>query len=190
MTAQLLKELTGLLDTGDLTCELSDHGVGKALVSQWPVQLGAEAFVGVARTVDAGEGDVPSVKTTASQLASGEVLVVGATAAAGAVLGGNLASIVVKSGAAGVIVDGWLRDIPQLRQLDLTARARGAVPNRGTADGSGVMGAPVSIDGVTVVSGDVVVADGSGVVVIPAANASALEEFVQQARFPSRSEEN
>lgn len=189
MNEQALKELAGLLDTGDLTCELSDHGVGKALVSQWPLQLGSEAFLGVARTVDAGQGDVPSVRATAALLERGEVLVVGANAARGAVLGGNLANTVVERGAAGVIVDGWLRDVPQLCQLGLTARARGGVPNRGLADGSGAVGAPVEIDGVEVTSGDVVVVDGSGVVIVPAARASDLERFLEQARTASRSEE-
>ncbi len=189
MSRQALQELYLLLGTGDLTCELSDHGVGKALVSQWPIQLGTEAFVGVARTVDAGQGDVPSVKATASQLAKGEVLIVNATSAPGAVFGGNLATIATERGAVGVVVDGLVRDVPQIRQLGLTVRARGAVPNRSVADGSGVVGAQVHIDGVAVVSGDIVVADGSGIVVIPATHKSELEQFIVQARSTSRGEE-
>lgn len=188
MSESVLNGLRGLLDTGDLTCELSDHGLGNPLVSNWFVRLGEEAFVGTARVVDAAEGDVPSVRSAASRAARGDVLVVSAGKAPGAVFGGNLGAIATERGLVGVVVDGWIRDLPQLRQTGLALRARGAVPNRSVADGSGTVGGSVVIDGVEVSDGDIVVADGSGIVVVPSDRVPTVMQFVRQAGDQERKE--
>ncbi|MFH5824629.1 RraA family protein [Georgenia sp. AZ-5] len=83
--------------------------------------------------------------------------------------GGNLSLAAAQRGVEGVIVDGACRDLDESRDLDLPVFARGAVPI--TARGRVVeqdWNIPVTISGVEVHPGDYVIADGSGVVFIPA----------------------
>ncbi len=93
--------------------------------------------------------------------------------------GGTLAAASVAAGVAGVVVDGAFRDRDECDQLGLPVYARAAVPV--TARGRIVereWGVPVTVCGVEVRPGDYVVADGSGVVFVPAASA---QEVVRRA---------
>jgi 4-hydroxy-4-methyl-2-oxoglutarate aldolase len=82
---------------------------------------------------------------------------------------GGLLSLAAKvRGVAGVIVDGAVRDVDDARSVGPPLLARRATPL--TARGRVVEGAfnvPVEVGGVVVAPGDLVVADGSGVVVVP-----------------------
>lgn len=103
----------------------------------------------------------------------GDVIVVaagGRTDAAG--WGGVLSFAAVTRGVAGVIVDGACRDVDEALALDFPAYGRAGVSR--TARGRLVEVAwnrPVEIAGVAVAPGDSVLADGSGVVFLPAARA-------------------
>lgn len=75
----------------------------------------------------------------------------------------------------GVVVDGACRDIDESTELALPVYARATVPV--TARGRIVEKSwkqPIKIDGVTVAPGDLVVADGSGVVFVAAGQAEAV----------------
>lgn len=105
--------------------------------------------------------------------AAGDIIVVaagGRTDAPG--WGGILSLAAVTRGVAGVIVDGSCRDVDEARDLALPVYARACVPR--TARGRLVetrWNEPVRVGDVTVAPGDLVVADGSGVVFIAAARA-------------------
>ena len=105
---------------------------------------------------------------------AGDVLVM---AAGGQVesglFGGLLANACRASGVQGAIVDGGIRDVAELDGLGFPTYASGVCP----ADSYGrqeVVGIDVSVKlgGVDVVSGDVLIADVDGIVVIPSAHAS------------------
>jgi 4-hydroxy-4-methyl-2-oxoglutarate aldolase len=75
----------------------------------------------------------------------------------------------------GVVVDGACRDIDESTELALPVYARATVPV--TARGRIVeksWNEPIKVDGVTVAPGDLVVADGSGVVFVAAGQAEAV----------------
>ncbi len=81
----------------------------------------------------------------------------------------------------GVVVDGACRDVDESRALDFPVFARAAVPL--TARGRAVeesFNEPVQIGGITVQPGDLVIADGSGVVFVPAAHAEAVVRTAEQ----------
>ncbi|WP_103380500.1 RraA family protein [Pseudonocardia dioxanivorans] len=83
--------------------------------------------------------------------------------------GGLLARAAVYRGLGGVVVDGACRDVDEIRELGLPVSASHVVPF--TARGRFVedaVGEPVTIGGVAVEEGDFVLADGSGVVFVPA----------------------
>ena len=67
----------------------------------------------------------------------------------------------------GLVVDGAVRDIDGIAEAGLPTFARGTHPATGSNTGPGAINVPVQCGGVTVRPGDVVHADGSGVVVVP-----------------------
>lgn len=104
----------------------------------------------------------------------GDVIVVaagGRTDAAG--WGGILSLAAVTRGLGGVIVDGACRDVDEARDLALPVYAKGCTPltARGRLAETG-WDVPVQLGTVTVTPGDLVIADASGVVFVPAARAA------------------
>lgn len=83
--------------------------------------------------------------------------------------GGVLAAAAKRKGVRGIIVDGPARDIDEYAELDLTVYSRSVTPRtaRGRIHESSVNVA-VEIGDVNVDAGDLVIADGTGVVFIPA----------------------
>jgi 4-hydroxy-4-methyl-2-oxoglutarate aldolase len=79
-------------------------------------------------------------------------------------------------GAAGVVVDGYVRDVRQLRELGFPVFCRGHSPldTQGRAEVAAI-GEPVTCGGVPVEAGDYVVGDEDGVVIVPG---SALESVL------------
>lgn len=112
----------------------------------------------------------------------GKVIVVahaGRTAMAG--WGGILSRGASRNNVEGVIIDGACRDLDESREFGLTVYARTAVPL--TARGRVVersWNEPVTVAGVAVKPGDLVIADASGVVFIPAAQASEIIEVAEK----------
>jgi 4-hydroxy-4-methyl-2-oxoglutarate aldolase len=95
----------------------------------------------------------------------------GAEGAAG--LGGVGATIAAGAGVAGMVVDGPVRDASSLRALGLPVWSRGRTPvsRRGRAS-TIEHGGVVSLAGLPVHPGDLVVADSTGVCVVPADRAT------------------
>jgi regulator of RNase E activity RraA len=81
-------------------------------------------------------------------------------------------------GGAGVVVDGCIRDWPNARALDLGLWIRGLTPNFHTQTGlmPFAVNVPVACGGVTVLPGDIVVADDDGAVCVPAGLAAEVIE--------------
>jgi 4-hydroxy-4-methyl-2-oxoglutarate aldolase len=89
--------------------------------------------------------------------------------------GGLLSRGAVKKGVAAVIVDGACRDLDESLEFGLPIYARAAVPvtARGrVAEHS--FNEPITVGGVAISPGDLVLADGSGVVFIPYGRADAV----------------
>jgi regulator of RNase E activity RraA len=108
--------------------------------------------------------------------APGSVLVVdmmGVTL--GGALGDVLVARLVARGVAGVVADGAMRDIDAVRSLGLPVFCAGKVANPSACALLAVeTGGPIGCGGVLTYPGDVVVADGDGVVVIPRHMADAV----------------
>jgi regulator of RNase E activity RraA len=98
--------------------------------------------------------------------------------------GDLLAEAMRARGCAGVVVDGGVRDVEYLRQMDLPIRARYFTPAQ--AIGRWKVTAhqvPVQVRGalqewVTVNPGDIVVADQDGVVIVPAADVASVTDQI------------
>ena len=85
-----------------------------------------------------------------------------------ACIGGGVAVAIKTTGCAGVVVDGPCTDFPEIEQYDLPLWCRGASPITTRLYGvGGSFNVPICCGGAVVMPGDVVVADFSGVVVMP-----------------------
>lgn len=158
------------------TCTLSDAlesvGVPGALATPRRITTNARV-AGVALTVQLAPWDgVTSshhLGTKAIEAASDQtVIVVAGGSSECACWGGLLASAAAAKGVRGVVADGYVRDVDEAAALGFPMFAAGTTPVTARGRLKEVSwGQPVSIDGVTVSSGDFVLADGSGVVVMP-----------------------
>lgn len=134
------------------------------------------------RLVPAGQapkssGPVRHLGTTAIERAQpGEVIVVEQRTGIDAGCWGGILSLGAKvKGIAGVVADGPVRDIDEARAYELPVYCRSLTARtaRSRVEEASV-NEPVCIGGVTVHPGDLVIADGSGVVFIPADRAEAV----------------
>jgi len=88
-------------------------------------------------------------------------------------MGGLMGTAMAARGYAGAVVDGGVRDVPQLKRVQFPVYALGPVPSTSVGHYR-FAGADISIvcDGVKVDPGDIIVADQDGVVVVPKAHAA------------------
>jgi 4-hydroxy-4-methyl-2-oxoglutarate aldolase len=132
--------------------------------------LNAPAFVGSALTVASPPSDNLVPYAAISLAKPGDVLVVAAeNCESVAVVGDIMVGMARNAGIVAVVTDGMVRDIDGLEQVGLPVYARGLTPNSPFKNGPGRIGFPVSIGGVVIDSGDIVVGDRNGVVVVPRA---------------------
>lgn len=125
-------------------------------------------FCGVALTCHAGPADNLAVFATLSILTPGDVLMASADGYRRTAVTGDLLLGMAKNlGAAGFVTDGCARDIPGIRAVGVPCFCAGVTPNSPARNGPGTVGLPIVLDGVHVETGDVVVGDVDGVVIVP-----------------------
>ncbi|MEU6379156.1 RraA family protein [Streptomyces sp. NPDC046909] len=175
----LLKQFRGhsVANLGDALDRLNivDGGIA-------PIWSGARA-VGTALPVLTVAGDNKAVIAALEHIRPGDILVINAFGYDGrAIIGDNLAQRFAVHGAAGAVVDGYVRDAAIIERLGVPVFARGLTPAGPFKNGPGTIGEAVAIGGVVVNPGDIVAADGDGVIVIPPHRAeealAAVEEIV------------
>lgn len=126
---------------------------------------GVERFAGPVSTVKCYE-DNTAVKAAVESAGHGRVLVVdGGGSLRRALLGGNLAAAAARNGWAGLLIDGCVRDLAELRSVSIGILARAHVPLPTDRKGQGQTEVVVQIAGVSVRPGDWLYADADGVVV-------------------------
>lgn len=81
---------------------------------------------------------------------------------------GELATLsCINKGVVGVVIDGAVRDVEDIRKINFPVFATSIVPNAGEPKGFGEINAQIQCGGQTVNPGDFIVGDDNGVVVIP-----------------------
>jgi 3-hexulose-6-phosphate synthase/6-phospho-3-hexuloisomerase len=124
-------------------------------------------MVGPAITVRAYPGDWSKPVEAIDLAKEGDVLVIDATGCGPALWGELATHSAIQVKAAGVVIDGAIRDTPDIRQLGFPAFSRLAMPNAGEPKGFGEINVPVMVGGLKVFPGDWIVGDDDGVMVIP-----------------------
>lgn len=168
----------------------ADGAAGQGALPYWIRALSPDATVaGPALVVTLARDDNTPMRAVPGAVTSaGTILVVaGASESRTAVLGDIVAADLIAAGIAGVVTDGLIRDSHAVAALGLPVWARGVTPAASRKDGSGSVGGRVTLAGVVVDDGDIVVADADGVVVWPAGR---YDEFLAAADAKRRQDES
>ena len=133
-----------------------------------PIDPNRASFAGSAVTCLCAPGDNLAIVAALAILEHGDAIVAATDSHATlAVVGRRITGMARNRGAVAVITDGLVRDTPGILQNGVPVFCRGVTPNSATASGPGTVGTPIVVGGVAVESGDIVVGDADGVVVIP-----------------------
>ena len=148
---------------------VADAMINDGVFDQGIRALSGEAHVaGPALTVGCGPADILALKAAISFVDAGDVLVSTTNGFTGAATMGDLiAGRLKNAGAVGFVTDGAVRDAVGIIETGLAVWCQGRTPASPFSNGPGTLGLPISIGGHTVETGDMVVADGDGVVVVP-----------------------
>ncbi len=169
--------LAGLKDIPTATIANALDDVGKLINSSIairPINPNMR-LIGRALTVDveAGEpGDFTSedfrVGAMLDAAQTGDVLVVSAKGAKASIWGGMASLAATVKGIAGLVVDGSVRDVDEINACGFNVFSRHVIPTTGrTRLNVKSIGNEISVDGVIVNCGDVIIGDSTGLVVVP-----------------------
>ena len=132
-------------------------------------------FAGPALTVEVRPGDNLMIHAAMAIAKPGDVIVVdGKGDLSSALMGEIMCQQCAAIGVAAVVIDGAVRDGEAIRALGMPMYAAGLNPNGPTKFVPGRLNHPISIGGVTVNPGDLLVGDGDGVTVIEREKAAAM----------------
>ena len=124
-------------------------------------------MVGRAVTVRTYPGDWAKPVEAIDVAEPGDVIVIDAGGVEPAVWGELATWSCLRKGIKGVVIEGAIRDVPEVEKLKFPAFARLTTPNAGEPKGFGEIGVPIVVGGQRIFPGDWLVGDDDGVVVIP-----------------------
>ncbi|MFP3317990.1 MAG: 3-hexulose-6-phosphate synthase [Thermoplasmata archaeon] len=138
-----------------------------AIHGLFPIISKGKKMVGKALTVRAMDGDWSKPVEAIDRAEPGTVIVIDVNGGETAVWG-ELASWSAKvKGVSGVVINGAVRDIDTIKEIDFPVFAKYIVPNAGEPKGYGEIGIELEFGGQRIRTGDWIVGDESGLVVIP-----------------------
>ena len=133
-----------------------------------PVWPGA-MVAGAAFPLRCAPGDNLAIHLAVAQAEPGDVLVVDAHCYIAGYWGEILTVAAQARGIAGLVIDGGVRDLAALEKLNFSVFARGIAMRACIKLHAPSVGEPIVIADVAIARGDLIVADGDGVVAIPQA---------------------
>jgi 4-hydroxy-4-methyl-2-oxoglutarate aldolase len=173
------------LRSSDVSDAMDRIGISGVLTGFYPVHLGGPVAgpamtVLIQRNEQASKGVREGLVDSMMMSPLGSILVIRSESYEYSVWGGFLSRFAASKGVKGVVVDGASRDSEEIRELGFPVYTRALSP----ASGYGRLavssaGRPIRIGSVSIVLGDLVVADHDGVVIIPKANVSRVVRQVQ-----------
>lgn len=169
------------------TAHLSDnmhrlHAIGPDL---FPCHRGGR-MVGTALTVKISPGDNLMVHKAIDIVRPGDVVVVDAGGVCSqAIIGEIMSAIAERNGAAGMVIDGAIRDADALALADFPVYARGITHRGPYKNGPGEINVPVVIGEAVVNPGDIIIGDDDGLLALPQDMA---EETLKLARLQEKKE--
>ncbi len=164
--AALLRSRIRKLGAGALSDALGKAG---AMDHDMQCRSANPRMAGPAFTVRVHTADILMVGKALSECPAGHVLVVDGQGEKNTALWGGLTTMAAhRKRLEGVVIDGAVRDMADIRRSRLPVFARAVAPNAGGAEYAGEIGVAVQCGGAAVMPGDWIVGDDDGVVVVPA----------------------
>ena len=154
--------------TGFLTDAMNGRGaLDHSVFALSPDVLPSE-LCGPALTCHCGPADIMAILGGLNEIQAGDVMVVATGGwTQSAVTGDRVMGMLKNAGGIGFVTDGLVRDIDGIEEVGLPLMCSGVSPNSPFAKGPGEVGLTIQLAGVSVNSGDMIVSDRSGVVVVP-----------------------
>ncbi len=132
-------------------------------------------LVGQARTVTCMVGDNSALHMAIGMARPGEILVVDAGGFEDtAVWGGIMTRAAMERGVGGIVVDGAVRDVAEIREFGFKCFTRSVVPAGPHKGFGGVIDGPIACAGCPVSPGDIIIGDDDGVCVVPLGRADTV----------------
>jgi 3-hexulose-6-phosphate synthase/6-phospho-3-hexuloisomerase len=149
------------------TSNISDAMHRKGAMHNIKSMVQGQKMAGPAVTVQNFEGDWAKPVEAIDAAKPGDVIVI-YNGSEHVAPWGELATLsCINKGIAGVVIDGAVRDIDDIRALGFPVFARNTVPNAGEPKGMGEINVEITCGGQTIRPGDYIMGDDNGVVVIP-----------------------
>lgn len=166
-SAQQLQALAGT-PTGFLADAMIGRGALPAAIRHLSPGVLPARMCGVALTCQCGPADVLAVFAGLGEMQPGDIMV----AATGqwdrsAVIGDRVMGMLRNAGGQGFVTDGLVRDVSGIHKVGLPVMCAGVSPNSPYASGPGQIGTDIQLGDVSISSGDVIVSDEDGAVVVP-----------------------
>jgi 3-hexulose-6-phosphate synthase/6-phospho-3-hexuloisomerase len=158
------------------TCNIADAAHKRGVMDNGIVLRNGHGVktVGRALTVQTAKGDWAKPVEAIDRARKGDIVVIDAGGSEIAVWGELAANSALVKGVAGVIIDGAARDIDGIIDLGFPCFSRHVSPHAGEPKGFGGIGLEIVCGGQMVRTGDWIVGDESGVVVVPQEHAVEL----------------
>ena len=148
-----------------------------------PLAPTSSVMVGVAITCHCGPADNLALFGALAIAKPGDILVAATDGfTATSVTGDLLLGLAKNRGLKGLVTDGLARDLAGILAVGLPLYCAGLTPNSPVRNGPGTVGQPVIVGGVAVNSGDIVIGDNDGIVIVPREQISTVLERLTAVR--------
>ena len=148
-----------------------------------PIDKECCEFVGVALTCQAGPADNLAVLAASGIAQPGDVIIAATDGFVGTALVGDLIlGMISNCGVVAFVTDGLIRDMAGILEVGVPTFCVGVTPNSCHRSGPGTIGLPITLGGVTINPGDIVIGDCDGVVIVPQDKLSQVTHKLQDVR--------
>jgi 3-hexulose-6-phosphate synthase / 6-phospho-3-hexuloisomerase len=158
-----IREILEMVSTANLSDALHRGGVLQGIRPLYP----GIRMVGRAVTVRTYPGDWAKPVQAIDVAEPGDIIVIDVSGTGPAIWGELATHSAVQRKLGGVVIDGAIRDTPEIIAMKFPAFSRLVMPNAGEPKGFGEIGVPVTVGNVRVEPGDWLLGDDDGVVVLP-----------------------
>jgi 3-hexulose-6-phosphate synthase/6-phospho-3-hexuloisomerase len=166
-----IKDILLKTSTSNLSDAMHRGGALEGINRIIPVAASGVKVAGPVLTVRTAPGDWAKPVEAIDRANKGDILVIDAGGIGPAIWGGCATHSCLKRGLAAVVINGYVRDMDDLIEMNFPVFAKGVMPNAGEPKGFGDIGCPISIGGQFISAGDWVMGDASGVVTVAKADA-------------------
>jgi 4-hydroxy-4-methyl-2-oxoglutarate aldolase len=148
-----------------------------------PLAPVSSVLVGTAITCHCGPADNLALFAALATARPGDILMAATDGFTGTSVTGDLLMGMTRNRRLlGLVTDGLARDAAGILAVGLPVYCAGLTPNSPARNGPGTVGLPIVMGGVAISSGDIVVADNDGVVIVPRREALTVLERLRTVR--------